>query len=128
MVSVKRLLIIGCKRTMDEICVGCSRCLVAFNRCDGQFIRYRNQEVELMGLLSCGNCPGATLIPRLALLKVQMNSTLWIDPLGEEPTTIHLAPCLVNCPHSESIIGRMKAKCKAEIVRGTHSYQMETIF
>jgi predicted metal-binding protein len=118
-----RLLVVGCKKTIDVVCVGCSRCLVSFNRREGHFRRYADSEAELIGVLSCGDCPGSTLIPRLALMK------LWNAPLDAMPTRIHVAPCLVNlCPHAESIIDRMEVRCGIEIIVGTHPYQMETIF
>jgi len=107
---------------MDEICVGCCRCLVAFNRYDGEFARYKDQGAELMGLASCGSCPGTTLVPRLALMK---HSNAVFDV---EPTRIHLAPCVVNCPHSESIIAMLEARCGIEVIKGTHPYRTETIF
>jgi predicted metal-binding protein len=119
---MERLLIVGCEKGMDKVCVGCSRCLVAFNRRDGGFARYAPQEVELMGIASCGGCPGDQLVPRLALMK------LWNAPLEAEPTKIHLSQCLVNCPHCDSILTKMEAKCGIEIIKGTHPYQMESIF
>ncbi|MEW6137860.1 MAG: CGGC domain-containing protein [Thermodesulfobacteriota bacterium] len=47
---------------------------------------------------------------------------------SEEPTKIHLAQCLINCPHTESVIVKLEAKCHIEIVKGTHPYQMGTLF
>jgi predicted metal-binding protein len=119
---MEKILIVGCAKGMNVVCVGCSRCLVALNRYEGEFARYMEQGAQLMGLASCSDCPGTSLVPRLALMK------LWNAPLHEEPTKIHLAPCVVHCPHSESILEGMQAKCKLEIVKGTHPYQMETIF
>jgi len=119
---MEKVLILGCKKTMDTICVGCSRCLVALNRYEGEFSRYKESKAQLMGIASCGACPGVTMVPRLGLMKLEN------APLKEEPTKIHLAPCLVNCPHSESILEKLKAKCGIEIVKGTHPYQMQTIF
>lgn len=34
---MEKVLIVGCKRTMYSACVACSRCMVAFNRKDGEF-------------------------------------------------------------------------------------------
>lgn len=121
---MERLLVIGCAKTMDKVCIGCSRCLVAFNSLEGEFTRYREGEAQLIGITSCGDCPGQTLVPRLALMKLE-NS-----PLGQEqePTKIHLAPCLVNCPHSESMVTKIEAKCGIEIIKGTHPYQVQRIF
>jgi len=120
---MEKILVIGCNRTMDQICVGCSRCHVAFNRHKGEFSRYEETKAELLGVAGCGDCPGTTVLARLGLLKVTN------APLGdEEPTKIHLAPCLINCPHSESIVEKIRAKCEIEIIKGTHPYQMRTIF
>ena len=38
-----------------------------------------------MGLLDCGDCPGATVVTRLAQVK------LWNAPLSERPTAVHVA-------------------------------------
>lgn len=119
---MERLLIVGCDKGMNKICVGCSRCLVAFSRRDGEFARYAGQQVELMGIASCGGCPGDQLVPRLALMK------FWNLPLEAEPTKIHLSPCILHCEHSESIMAKMEAKCGIEIIKGTHPYQMTSIF
>jgi predicted metal-binding protein len=120
--QMQKILILGCNKMMDKLCIGCSRCLVALNRYEGEFGRYKEEKAELMGLAGCGECPGATLIARLAVMK------LWNAPLGEEPTKIHLAPCLMHCQHVESITDKLKTKVRIVIVEGTHPYQMETIF
>ena len=119
---MEKILVLGCNKIMDKLCIGCSRCLVSFNRYEGEFSRYKEKGAELIGLASCGECPGNTLNARMAVMK------LWNAPLGEEPTKIHVAPCLMHCPHSESIIDNLQTKVGIEIVRGTHPYQMETIF
>ena len=31
-----------------------------FNKKDGEFERYKGKDAELIGLLNCGDCPGAT--------------------------------------------------------------------
>jgi predicted metal-binding protein len=67
---MEKILIVGCKRTMDDVCIGCSRCMVAFNRRMGEFERYKDQEAELMGILNCGDCPGAAIVPRLAQIRL----------------------------------------------------------
>lgn len=116
-------MIIGCNRAMDDVCIGCSRCLVGFNRKEGSFKRYEDEAVELMGLLNCGDCPGAAIVPRLA----QVN--LWNKPMGEQVTKVHIAPCVVDhCPYSETLIKKIKAKAGVAVVIGTHPYIPENIF
>lgn len=120
---MEKILIIGCKRAMDDVCIGCSRCLVGFNRKAGSFSRYEGQDVELMGLLNCGDCPGAAIVPRLAQV------SLWNKPLDEQVTKVHIAPCIMDhCPHSETLVKKIKAKAGVEVVEGTHPYIPENIF
>lgn len=120
---MEKILIIGCKRAMDDVCIGCSRCLVGFNRKEGSFNRYADEAVELMGLLNCGDCPGAAIVPRLAQV------SLWNKPMGEQVTKVHIAPCVVDhCPYSETLIKKIKAKAGVEVVIGTHPYIPENIF
>ena len=75
---MEKILIIGCKRTMDDVCIGCSRCLVGFNRREGFFELYADVEAEVIGLLNCGDCPGTGIITRLAQVK------LWNAPPGRK--------------------------------------------
>jgi len=120
---VEKILIVGCKKGMDDVCIGCSRCLVGFNRREGEFERYKDQEAEVMGLLNCGDCPGATIVTRLAQVK------LWNAPMNEKPTKVHIAACLVDhCPYKDTIVGKIKAKAGVEVIEGTHPYKPADIF
>ena len=120
---MEKILIIGCHRVMDSVCIACSRCLVAFNRREGEFSRYKDQEAEVLGILSCGDCPGAGIVPRLAQV------ALWNKPLGEKPTKVHIGPCILDhCPHNETLIKKIEAKAGVEVVRGTHPYIPENVY
>ncbi|MFH1862495.1 MAG: CGGC domain-containing protein [bacterium] len=120
---MEKILIIGCKRVMDDVCIGCSRCLVGFNRREGEFSRYQGMNAEVIGLLSCGDCPGAGIVPRLA----QFN--LWNTNLKEKPTKVHIAVCLKDhCPYVETIVQKIKAKAGVEVVLGSHPYIPENVF
>ena len=120
---MEKILIVGCKRAMNDVCIGCSRCLVGFNRREGHFEIYKDKQAEVMGLLNCGDCPGATIVTRLA----QVN--LWNAPMDEKPTKVHIAPCIIDhCPHKETIIGKIKAKVAVEVIEGTHPYMPKNIF
>jgi len=120
---MEKILIVGCKKAMDDVCIGCSRCLVGFNKKAGEFQRYADTDAYVMGLLNCGDCPGATIVTRLA----QIN--LWNKPMGETPTKIHVAPCLLDhCPYSETIVKKIRAKSGIEVIEGTHPYKPENIF
>jgi len=120
---MEKILILGCKHSMDDVCIACSRCHVGFNRRDGEFKRYVNQEIELIGVLNCGDCPGASVITRLA----QLN--LWNSQNGEKPTKLHIAPCITHhCPYKDTIIQKVKSKVAIEVIEGTHPYLPENIF
>jgi predicted metal-binding protein len=120
---VEKILIVGCKKAMDDVCIGCSRCLVGFNRREGEFARYKDEEAQVLGLLNCGDCPGATVVTRLA----QVN--LWNKPMNEKPTKVHVGPCITDhCPHKETILGKIRAKAGVEVVEGTHPYMPQDIF
>lgn len=119
---MEKILIVGCKLAMDDVCIGCSRCMVGFNRRAGEFDRY-DQDAELMGMLNCGDCPGATIVTRLAQV------SLWNKPMNEKPTKVHIAPCIIDhCPHKDTIIAKIKAKAGVEVVEGTHPYIPNDIF
>lgn len=120
---MEKVLIVGCKRAMDDVCIGCSRCLVGLNRREGDFEMYKDKDIEVMGLLNCGDCPGATIVTRLAQVK------LWNAPMGEKPTAIHIAPCILDhCPYAETIVKKIKAKAGCTVVEGTHPYKPSDIF
>jgi len=120
---MEKVLIVGCKKAMDDVCIGCSRCLVGFNRKEGEFAAYKDKDAEIMGMINCGDCPGAAIVTRLA----QVN--LWNNPMGEKVTKIHVAPCITDhCPHKDTIIGKIKAKSGVEVIEGTHPYKPDNIF
>ncbi|HRF91225.1 MAG TPA: CGGC domain-containing protein [Desulfobacter postgatei] len=86
---MEKILIVGCKKAMDDVCIGCSRCLVGFNRKEGEFAAYKDKDAEIMGMINCGDCPGATIVTRLAQV------SLWNKPMGEKATKVHVAPCIL---------------------------------
>lgn len=119
---MEKILIIGCKRAMDDVCIACSRCMVGFNRREGEFSRY-GEDAELLGILGCGDCPGAGIVPRMAQVK------LWNAPMDEKPTRVHVATCLMDhCVHKETLLKKIHAKAGVEVVEGTHPYRPENIY
>jgi predicted metal-binding protein len=119
---MEKILIVGCKKIMDDVCIGCSRCLVGFNRRKGKFADY-GEDAELMGLLNCGDCPGSAIVTRLAQVK------LWNAPMQEKPTKIHIAPCIVdNCPYKDTLVQKIRAKAGIEVVEGGHPFTPSDIF
>lgn len=120
---MEKILIVGCQRVMDSVCIGCSRCLVAFNRREGAFTRYQDADAQVIGLLGCGDCPGAGIVPRLAQF------ALWNKPMNEKPTRVHISPCIIDhCPYSETLVKKIKAKAGIEVIEGSHPYIPENIY
>ncbi|WP_027178179.1 CGGC domain-containing protein [Maridesulfovibrio bastinii] len=120
--SEEKVLVIGCTHTMDTACIGCSRCMVGFNRKAGEFERYDDSD-ELTAILGCGGCPGSSIVQRMALIK------LWNGPMGEVPTKVHIAPCIaMHCPHKDTLIEKIQAKAGVEVIIGTHPFQPKDIF
>jgi predicted metal-binding protein len=120
---MEKILIIGCKRTMNDVCIACSRCTVAFNRKDGEFARYKGDDAQLLGILNCGDCPGTAAGVRLMQFK------FWNAPMGELPTKIHLGNCLANnCPHRGTLLPMIEKLTGVEVIAGTHPYGATDIF
>lgn len=120
---MEKILIVGCKNTMDDVCIGCSRCLVAFNRRQGVFEIYEDVDAEIVGMVGCGGCPAPAIVTRLMQVK------LWNAPMNEKPTVIHIAPCIAEqCPHKEEIIKKITAKAGIRVIEGTHPYVPQDIF
>jgi hypothetical protein len=47
---MKKILVIGCKKTMNYICIGCSNCTMTFNRKEGEFARYKGDDAQFLGI------------------------------------------------------------------------------
>ena len=116
--------VLGCKNIKDQTCIACHRCLMGFDKKEGEFERYKgNGEVKLRGLLDCGGCPGTSPVLRLVGLKT------WMGPFGETIDKIHIGTCLLdNCPYKDTIIEKVKAKAGVEVIEGTHPYKPVQVF
>ncbi len=44
----EKILVIGYKKAMNDICIGCIRCTVAFNRKDGEFALYKGDDAHFL--------------------------------------------------------------------------------
>jgi len=120
---MEKVLVIGCKKSMNDVCIGCSRCQVAFNRKEGMFARYKEEDAQFLGILNCGDCPGSAMAIRLAQFKH------WNAPMGELPTKIHIGNCFAdNCPYRDTLIPIIQQKAGIEVVVGTHPYKAGDLF
>ncbi|MEJ2420811.1 MAG: CGGC domain-containing protein [Acidobacteriota bacterium] len=93
---------------------GCAagKCLNAMRRREGAFSGYDGREVDLVGLVSCGGCPGGNL--ETAPEEMKKN--------GAE--VIHLATGFLvgypPCPHLEHFVRMIPEKFGMKVVVGTH--------
>ena len=120
---MERVLILGCKNNMDEACIGCSHCLAAFNRRQGGFAGYQDQEAELIGIMSCGGCPGTSVIARMITM------ALWCASAYEKPTEIYLGPCILrSCPYNDVLTNRVKTLAGIKVIERSHPKEVKGIF
>ncbi len=117
-----KVAIVGCKRVQDQLCIACEKCLKAISEREGEFARYKDDELELMALGNCGDCPGL-IMPKITLMN-EIAATL-----GRKYDIIHFGTCMVKakktgeCPLDfEKIAGLIKANFGQEVVVGTHDY------
>lgn len=120
--KVAKIAILGCKRIQDQLCVACAKCLKAMDLREGEFSRYENQKVELVGLGDCGDCPGL-IMPKITL----MNEV--IAAIHRDYEVIHLGTCVLKaklagkCPLDlDALASLIPAKFEKEFVVGTHPY------
>jgi predicted metal-binding protein len=115
--------VLGCKNIKDESCIGCQRCLTAFDKKEGEFERYKGTDAKLRALVNCGGCPGTSPVLRLVMLKT------WMAPMGETIDAIHIGTCLLdNCPYKDTIIQKVKAKAGVPVIEGSHPYKPVKVF
>ena len=77
--------ILYCKRIKDQSCIACAKCYKGMKEKNGEFARH--EEIELVAMTDCGDCPGLT-VPRVKLLK---EITTGLD---RHIDVIHLGTCV----------------------------------
>ena len=117
-----KIAIIGCKRIQDQLCVACEKCLKAMSKRDGEFSRYKDDDLELIALGNCGDCPGLVM-PKITL----MNEIA--QTIDREYDVIHFGTCIVKarktgeCPLDfDKLKVLIKDNFDKELVIGTHDY------
>jgi predicted metal-binding protein len=115
-----RIAILYCKRVKDHSCVACAKCYKGMREKNGEFGRH--DEIELVAMTDCGDCPGLAF-PRVKLLTEVTKS------LGREFDTLHLGTCVklametAACPIDfDELKVRLENKFGINVVLGTHSY------
>ena len=113
-----RIAIIACRKARTQnLCPGDAKCLVCLMKREGEFERYKGRDVQIVGIIDCGDCPGTGVIPSLGLLKMHLAS------LGETVDVVHIGTCvLAICPYKDELVKRVKEKAGVEVIEGTHKY------
>ena len=115
-----RIAVLYCKRIQDHSCVACAKCYKAMAEKNGEFARH--DEIELVGMTDCGDCPGLT-VPRVKLLtEITRN-------LGRPIEVLHLGTCVklametAACPIDfDDLKITLEKNFGVEVVLGTHNY------
>ena len=112
--------VIYCKRIQDHSCIACAKCYKGMAEKNGEFAQH--DEIELVAMTDCGDCPGLT-VPRVKLLsEVTKNLDRSID-------VVHLGTCVKmamehgQCPlDPDELKLKIDAKFGKPLFVGTHPY------
>lgn len=115
-----RVAILYCKRIQDHSCIACAKCHKALAKKDAEFSRH--DDVELVAMTDCGDCPGL-VVPRVKLLREVLGN------LDSGIDTVHLGTCMkmametAKCPIDfDELKPMLESKFGVQVVLGTHSY------
>ena len=115
-----KIAVLYCKKVKDHSCIACAKCYKGMAEKNGEYGRH--DEIELVAMTDCGDCPGL-VVPRVKLLKeVAKNLDRDIDVvhLG---TCVKLAGTTAACPiQFDKLAPILKEKFGVETVLGTHTY------
>ncbi len=117
---MSRIAILYCKRIQDHSCIACAKCYKGIGEKNGEFARY--DEIELVAMTDCGDCPGLA-VPRVKLLnEITRNLERPIE-------AVHLGTCVklamesAQCPIDfDELKIIVQKKFGFDVVLGTHSY------
>ncbi len=115
-----RIAVLYCKRIKDYSCIACAKCHKAIAEKAGEYARH--DEIDLVAMTDCGDCPGLC-VPRVKLLsEVTKNLERPIDVL-HLGTCMKLAMETAECPIDfDDLKPLLEEKFGVEVVLGTHSY------
>ncbi len=117
---MSKIAILYCKRVKDHSCIACAKCYKGIKEKNGEFAQH--DEIELVAMTDCGDCPGLT-VPRVKILtEVTKNLERPFD-------TIHFGTCMkfametANCPIDfDKLKKTLEKKFGIKVILGTHSY------
>ena len=115
-----KIAILYCKRIKDHSCIACAKCHKGMKEKNAEFGRH--DEIELVAMTHCGDCPGL-VFPRVKLLKEVTKG------LGTDIDVLHFGTCVklacetAGCPiEFDDLKPVLEAKFGVEVEMGTHSY------
>ena len=109
---MKKIAILQCKNTKDELVCSSMACLKDFNEGNGTFKQHENP--VLMGMLSCAGCPTA-VGPEKLKQKIKGLAESGIEAL-------HISSCIaLLCPFKNKYISMIEKEFPGlEVIVGTH--------
>ncbi|MBT8393002.1 MAG: CGGC domain-containing protein [Ignavibacteriaceae bacterium] len=117
---MSKIAILYCKRIQDHSCIACAKCYKGIYERNGEFARY--DDIELVAMTDCGDCPGLA-VPRMKLLNEVANN------LERPIEKLHLGTCIklametAECPIDyDHLKITLEKKFGMDVVLGTHSY------
>ncbi|HBR21241.1 MAG TPA: metal-binding protein [Nitrospiraceae bacterium] len=119
----KRIAVIACKNIKGTSCVGgCLKCFKGVTEKAGEYERWKDYEIEVIGIDDCGGCPGVVM----AKVKLLMDMCELYD---RDVDAIHLGTCIkvatqtAKCPIDvEDLEKKIEIKFGIEVILGTHPY------
>lgn len=119
----KRIAIIACKNIKGTSCVGgCLKCFKGIAEKAGEYERWKDYDIDVIGMDDCGGCPGLVM-PKLKLM-MDMGKLF-----NRDFDVVHLGTCLVNatktakCPIDvDGLKKTIETKFQKEVILGTHPY------
>jgi predicted metal-binding protein len=118
--EMAKIAVLYCKKVKDHSCIACAKCYKGMAEKNGEYGRH--DEIELVAMTDCGDCPGL-VVPRVKLL------TETAKNLGREIETLHLGTCVklametAQCPIDfDQLKPILENKFGVEVVLGTHAY------
>ena len=115
-----RIAVLYCKRVKDYSCIACAKCYKGMDEKNGEYARH--DDIELVAMTDCGDCPGL-VVPRVKLLnEVTRNLDRPIEVL-HLGTCVKLAMETAECPIDfDNLQSIVKNKFGIDLVLGTHNY------
>ena len=115
-----KIAIIYCKRVKDHSCIACAKCFKGISEKAAEFSQH--DQVELVAMTDCGDCPGL-VVPRVKLLKEVARN------LDRDFDTVHFGTCVklametAQCPIDfDALKPVLENKFGVRVILGTHSY------